>query len=977
MGARHHTGHMTAGPPSGVPLAPYANGSTTKGTCTAIPKLRFPSNIYGTWYGVQTDGPTTAGVVDIDMWERNAADIVQYMNGSPIAYNGLLVHVEPPTAAQPAKGKPANAYAHVYRVAHFICTQALGAKLTRVGLQATVEADATWVLPAGVPAHNQLLPTFQAFYDNDGYWGKWGRGAAQTAPCGPGGTCAASSETCVGGARCIPNSVLAGNGLAKCGSAPPDVTASWHPNPSTPDCSTSAPSTCWCVDGVTSEHVDGTAALLFDASSGGSYPPGASFASGVAAQSTQWYGGAGAVAGAASVQQDGSPYQVLTAASFQGAEGCPYKLLPGMATWPQGCPNNMYHLGWYTALLNYYIRRIKGQSTPVISMMNWDAEDNGPDGQACSIFQFLYAIREFGTLADVLPNGGPWMLLQHCGAGAAAAALKATNQNQPCYDWRAVDINLNPKWPRVTSIKTFGDMAQFVPSPEYYWFQGQDMGAAGPQTPSTATTGRGGMLRTLLDAGYLGCPQSESAKPGFDGNCGCRATVYDTYAYVDDGGEKLISDVFGGLYTAANTAGTAPTFSIEHLGDAGSMLDFGRCINSQNFSRTLANPPAAGDTLCAADTKCTARCGVANFFGNWSETCFQQFLYTFINTYGSVLADPVTKQVTVLVYDVGFVPSDWFQSPHSFAPGLGSGSTETYPTVAQLNATPGIQGVVDWLAACPQASKTALARYACPSTEPGPAGPYWKHSSSASGNPVPAGMQCYDCKAKCGFAPNVVGGIGANNRYYPTQGMCATSPCGSGGGGSSGGGGGSGSGGGGGGGGGSGGSGGSGGGPACARYEEYFGNDGYWGKYGKDVQPVAGACGTGLQMTPTGLCAPSSVVAACAGVPYPTGPFVPEEAVYCSVGAAAAWGVRNPQLAGPNTCWCVSGPGDNCGLGTGAPVACTAQGCQTPSSASSSGSASLSPGAIAGIVIACAAAAAALIACGVVLTRQQKRSSKK
>jgi hypothetical protein len=1009
------------GPWAGLPAAtnngtylttcapPPVTGATGK-WATGVPGVT--NEVYATWYGVQTDG-----VVDIDTWTTNANNIRTYMTkpGGPLTpqWSGLFVHVEPPQAAVPWQGKPANAYAHVYRVAQFIASLP---SHWRIGLQATVEADAVWALPAPlspsyVPPKPIPKPKYTSWGGNLGWWGKWGDGGYTKAPlcnatgggssqcltCGgdpadpskcvatPGYTCVGSAPAGGKGVACVPKAASSATraALAACGSQPPWAAsaeaADW--NPSTAVWCTSlvkgkparAPTanstTCWCVEEVDSYQPpvpDSRGALLFDDSKGVSHPPWGSFPH--APSTTPWYGGAGAPAPAAAVGPDGSPYQARTAASYNFNSACPYKLVDGMTTWPQGCPNNLYHLGWYAALLNHLLRSMGSPNR--VSMMNWDAEGNGPDGLQCSIFQFLAAIREFGTVEDVLPytpsSGGPaqpWLLFQNGAAGMQANQATDGGASVPCWDWANVGANLDPEWvPAPAGVAKLSDMAEFVPAPEFYWFNGEDMGAAGPQTPASKgppATSCGGMLDTLVAAGYLGCPQSKSIKVGFDANCSCRQSVYDTYGRVNDGGVALAGPggVLEALYTKycgpprsttpSAFGGTAPTFSIEHLGPASSMLTFGRCINSQNFPAGLAGAKPGADTGCAADDKCVPRCGVANFFGNWSEACFAQFLFTFLQRWGGALANPAGI-ARITVYDLGFVPAAWMPQPFSGAPDMtGVPGASAYPS-DQLPS-----GVVDWLPVCPT-SAADLRRYRCGPGN-GPSDPAWTVADAGqSGIYLPADLQCYDCKAGCAFAPGVRGGVGPDNRYFPTQAFCqkagecgsvASVPCG-----------------------GSAPPGpgpgpgpspsapifhgssvapgpgpgpapsapifhgssvapgpgpGPGPSPTCppgtATYNSFFGNEGYWGKYGGHaaVCNATTPCPAGFTCMPgaggaQGLCAPSSLVASCPTTPPGPAytPGAPGAAPFCNAAAAKYVGgactVPNPVLAGPTDCWCVT-----------------------------------------------------------------------
>ena len=508
---------------------------------------------------------------------------------------------------------------------------------------------------------------------------------------------------------------------------------------------------------------------------------GAALPAGIPAPDTvTWFGGAGMPAAVSDVDAAGSPYMEPTDTSANEAPNgtCPSKT----DSQPTGCPNNMYHLGWYTALLNAILRE-RG-SNQRISMMNWDAEGNGPTGVRCSIFQFLYAIRQFGAAEDVLPTvwdptqckmvPSKWLLFQNGGSGLTVDTAMSTPSSEPCNDWFDVSINLNKKWAaQVADGKTtkFGDMVQFVPAPEYYWFGGEDMGGVANGGPVKPASGlpvvQSGLWQPLADAGYIGCPQS-AVKMGYDANCGCRQTVYDTYARVDDGGTELL-DLLQPLYDKSAQKGTAPTFSIEHVGSGESGVNFGLCINSTNFDSRLADStdPARKNFStvgCAAADKCAPRCGVANFFGNWTEACFQQFLYSFANTYHDAIEDG-NGIARLMVYDLGFAPAAWFdaayaKSRNGFQPSIvATGGDPNGSSVEDYNNAIANTLGIEYNEVCPRNS-SELKLYNCPGSEPQPggAGPFWQHAQPGMpGNPTSGKLACYDCTERCDFQSGGVG----------------------------------------------------------------------------------------------------------------------------------------------------------------------------------------------------------------------------
>jgi hypothetical protein len=389
---------------------------------------------------------------------------------------------------------------------------------------------------------------------------------------------------------------------------------------------------------------------------------------------TNQFGGTGGITAS-------SPWQVFSSnPAFNGEGVCPYKIepvgapgtspymapgaaLPPAASWPPGCPGNMSRLAWYVAFVNAKLRA-RG-SKQRISTMNWDAEGNGPDGLQCSIYQFLYALRQYGTADDVLPTvynrktktmqPAKWVLYQNGSTNLNASAAYASGQ--PCSGWQNTSIN-GPQFrdPAPAGVSTFNDMAVFQAAPEYYWTVAgnapymSDLGNVPAQTPYN------GLLKDLGSAGYLGCPQSAPGKPGYDAQCGCRRTVYATYGKLDNGGSNLL-EVLSTVYDMhrADIPTSTPAFSIEHLGSPDDSTDFALCVNSQNFCSNLNGP------ACANNAKCVVRCGVMNAFGSWTEQCFKQFLDAFAVKYNAT---------SLMVYDAGFLPQTWIGTTPSLAPSL-------------------------------------------------------------------------------------------------------------------------------------------------------------------------------------------------------------------------------------------------------------------------------------------------------------------
>jgi hypothetical protein len=375
----------------------------------------------------------------------------------------------------------------------------------------------------------------------------------------------------------------------------------------------------------------------------------------------QFFGGAGeAEADITNVNSAGLPYQ--TPFPMPGTGACPSKLSSGVTTWPPGCPGNAARLAWYILLIN---RILESQgSDQRISMINWDAEFNGPVNTQCVIFQFLSAYNYFRqhTTADwktVTPMVPPapnnewttWSFIQNGSSGL--------DNNAATIDGPKTNCGL---WPQYVLTDASGNsftmesVSTYKAAPEFYWFNGQDAGGGNP------TLGPTGSYTTLLapslsDAGYQSCFQSSAEKPGFDLFCACRQTIYDTTAHLDDGDKYLLNVLTPDVFPGYLNPGTMPAFSIESQGTYDNSYQFSQCLNSRNFGSDTIPEPGKPDLHTLFGTKYTVpRCGVANFFGNWNESCFVSFLDRFVDSTKVKGVRP-----SVMVYDAGFLPQLWFQ----------------------------------------------------------------------------------------------------------------------------------------------------------------------------------------------------------------------------------------------------------------------------------------------------------------------------
>jgi hypothetical protein len=817
-----------------------------------------------TWYGVQTDGPQSSGVVTSDMYRTNALQIIQYMVNSPLNYTGICLHVDSPVGNSCAnQGKPANFVGDVDMMVALI--DAIPPQY-RVGFHVVVEQDATWQVNSSqpCPGHYQYKPTTFAsinpecvgvtpeseaarcgaegtvtvntqgccYYRSDKCWPIVQPGGPNTAdpacdgtnpptdnnsPCfvyhsGPG----TANGVPIAGLTYEPGCCWAFNGAH--GAANPDCPNATFTDPSTyklttwgstntvcagpfpadpsvspcPDLTSSLSSSCCTyLQYAQCAAVLGPAAYspgttyAYGPSPAGECTQGASIRSATAfppgfdiSSQAVWYGGAGAAGAASAVTSSGYPYQVAAVAAYNGEAACPYKAVaaqgdddPADISMPPGCPNNLGKVGWYCALINAKLRAMN--SRQIVSMMNWDAEGNGPDGLQCSIFQFLYGLRQYGTAEDAQPQiyvpgkqtyvPVPWVLYQNGSSGMAASA-DAPSDTIPCGHWAAVDINLiGDAVDASTGVTTYGDMAVFQAAPEYYWFAGDDMGGV-------ADGGKPGegMLQSLVDAGYFGCPQSGVGKAGYDTNCGCRNTVYETYGHLTDGGIALV-DLLCELYgqTAANIPGSTPAFSIEHLGGWDNPINFSTCINAQNFCKTL-DSDSSTMTLCGANSKCTPRCGVANFFGGWTEECFKQFLDYFAVKYGAK---------SLMVYDAGFIPTAWVtgQIPAiATTPSIDGCAPQVAPTSSAFIASQWSQYGVSVTDPCPLTLADAT-RYMCGDSYSSTTGGYKVSTAPGVGLIIPQNLRCFTCSdvaRTCAFLP---GDAGTSSHNFQLQKVCEDS----------------------------------------------------------------------------------------------------------------------------------------------------------------------------------------------------------
>jgi len=104
-----------------------------------------------------------------------------------------------------------------------------------------------------------------------------------------------------------------------------------------------------------------------------------------------------------------------------------------------------------------------------------------------------------------------------------------------------------------------------------------------------------------------------------------------------------------------------PLFSIERLGPANSTTAFSTCATTSNFDKSLIGADVTNSdagVACAENTLCIAKCGVANFFGGWSKSCFKRMMQRF----GEAWLAKFKTYPRGGVYEASFLPPSWVYS---------------------------------------------------------------------------------------------------------------------------------------------------------------------------------------------------------------------------------------------------------------------------------------------------------------------------
>lgn len=349
------------------------------------------------------------------------------------------------------------------------------------------------------------------------------------------------------------------------------------------------------------------------------------------------------------------------------------------------CLQNSDIIVWYMSYISLLMqRKAAAASSPVrrtpaygISGLTWDTEDGGV-GKAytspCIAIQMRQALdRHYGTLwnggpiplSDRHPNGFVITVAGHVGSNATVV----TNNFRGCGQW----------WKTPVGGGAYAVKAEPLAQPELYWIGTKDMGnsAVVGNTVEGIAGGNRGFADTIKEMGFVSCPQSSPNHANSDNpyqyQCGCRQSVYEwgrnqtlsKDVSQNNTGVDKFCDIVTPLQTALINVQQWPLFSIERLGDANSTTHFANCATTVNFGTytttsdgTTATGSDAGFT-CAKESNCIVRCGVANFFGGWSKTCFKRMLQRF----GREWQQKLGTAPRAGIYEASFLPAHWVYTP--------------------------------------------------------------------------------------------------------------------------------------------------------------------------------------------------------------------------------------------------------------------------------------------------------------------------
>ena len=319
-----------------------------------------------------------------------------------------------------------------------------------------------------------------------------------------------------------------------------------------------------------------------------------------------------------------------------------------------------------------------------ISGIVWDSEDFGPDPDTCAQVRILQSLeRYYADLWSSGYSGVSAMSRSYSGfyignAGGASLSKDSVigDTTKGCGQWW-----LKGKY----TEKAYTVPGLPFPQPELYWISNgsdgaEDMGnsavyvPSGSSTPSPGIAGANpGFAPAILDMGFVGCPQSSPNNSTndnpFNYQCGCRQSVYewgrDKTSTESQTSNDIGADDFSKLLTPIQmnyvSDTSFPLFSIERLGPANSTTAFSTCATTSNFDKSLIGADVTNSdagVACAENTLCIAKCGVANFFGGWSKSCFKRMMQRF----GEAWLAKFKTYPRGGVYEASFLPPSWVYS---------------------------------------------------------------------------------------------------------------------------------------------------------------------------------------------------------------------------------------------------------------------------------------------------------------------------
>lgn len=390
------------------------------------------------------------------------------------------------------------------------------------------------------------------------------------------------------------------------------------------------------------------------------------------------------------------------------------------------CMQNVDIACWYVAQINRIVEGIHnktGKKSAFITGLGYDSESGSIVSPACTLSQIRVSLDRYWSPSWF--TGAASSGFEAAVSGGAIAAqtdgstnLKGIFDTPDCGSiWREEKNPTNGKnWTIPVSAP--------ITLPEFYWMKGQVVGgtAASPQISTN------NMQSNIRDEGFLGCSQSGPKVTGqtqdnpYNYNCACRATVYRAFLEKINAAksptessnliDEMLSDKWlGQAHTEYMTAlgnndpNSYPMFSLEQLGDPRKYTSFATCVSTANQSKTFWNAEKnaiEGDpgVLCASSDcggkPCMVTCGVTNFFGGYSASCFKRMLDAFV----AKQRKAGFKVGGVGIYEAAFLTDDWVfskkeleENPNPFVPQ----GEKIKASSCNYNSTPSETiGISDW-----------------------------------------------------------------------------------------------------------------------------------------------------------------------------------------------------------------------------------------------------------------------------------------